>query len=478
MTNPQDPSNPLRSALNNLKNRIAPEKEIKRKWKDDTGELTADDYPALSLPVEKRKAAHHASHPAAPEGESVDVRLRSLVQDGQLRKLAAGQIGQVFLELLTGAFLDAFIQTLDQVHVALESPAPDDRRWALESVRALLSLDDLSLIPSGTLPLLIDRVRRVLVKEERVELRAAALDVTAALLGIEAVQGDLESVHAHLAWLERTARGRGAEYAGLILASRQLALPPLALLFKEGHAVLESRVLPIFRFLGEAGARTLMLLLDEEPNRQHRNRILELLKLLGPLSIPALKEGLVAGSWQLVRNALNLVGELEEAQAFEYVVPCLEHADPRVVRSAIRASWKTGRVRAERYLLDLLPGVDAETQAEVLQGLGQIGTAAAVPAIGKLAADAKEAQRIKAMDTLALIKCPEAIPVLAAQLKRKGLIFKTSEPIRVRLAALHALLSIGTQDARRILDQVLKDEPKGPDLEALQNAAASRNGWI
>jgi hypothetical protein len=473
MPSPQDPYNPFRSVLNSLKNRIAPEKELKRKWRDEPGELTADDYPVLSLLEEKKKPVPQTE----PAGESPDVRLKKLVQEGHLRKLDAEQLGQILREMLDGGFLEAFVQAIEHIHRALESPAPDDRRWALESVRALISLEDQSLIPYGTLPLLLDCVGRLLVKEERVELRDSALESTATLLGIEAVHGDLENVHAHLAWLERTARGRGVEYAARITASRQLAIPPLQLLFKDGHVVLESRVLPIFRFIGEPGARTLMMLLDEEQNRQHRNRIIELLKLMSPLSIPALKEGLVAGSWQLVRNALNLVGDLEEAQAFEYVVPCLEHPDHRVVHSAIRALWKTGGARAESYLLELLPQSKAEIQAEILQGLGQIGTAAVVPAIGSLAAQAKEDLRIKALDTLAQLKHPEAIPCIEAQLKRKGRIFKTSEPMPVRLAAARALVAIGTQEARRVLDQVLKDEPKGPDQEALRKASAILNAW-
>lgn len=473
MPSPQDPSNPLRTVLTSLKSSMGSGKEVKQKWKEETGELTAEDYPALSLLKPKVKAA--ASE--IPERESHDARLKRIVQEGELRKLEGGAIGQIFLELLKGGFPDTFIEAIDQLHKALDSQAPDDRRWALESVRALITLEDLSLIPYGTLPLLLDCVGRALVKEERVELRDAALEATAMLLGIEAVHGELESVHAHLAWLERTARARGAEYAARIMASRQLALPILGLLFQEGHAVLESQVLPFFRFVGEPGARTLMTLLDEEQNRQHRNRILELLKLLGALSIPALKEGLVSGSWQQVRNALNLVGDLGEAQAFEYVVPCLDHVDPRVVHAAIRALWKTGGVRAERYLLELLPGAKAETQSEILQGLGQIGSASAVPALGRVAQTGGDVLRILALDTLGQLKRPEAVPILEGLLKRKGRIFKTAEPMPIRLAAARALVAIGTQDARRILDQVLQEEPKGADQESLRKTTLGLSAW-
>jgi len=474
MPSAQDPSNPLRSVLTSLKSTMGSGKEVKRKWKEEeTGELTAENYPALSLLVPKVKTAA----PGLPEQESHDARLKRIVQEGELRKLEGGALGQIILELLNGGFQDTFIEAIDQIHKALESSAPDDRRWGLESVRALISLEDLSLVPYGTLPLLLDCVGRMLVREERVELRDSALDATAFLLGIEAVQGELESVHAHLAWLERTARARGAEYSARIMASRQLVLPILGLLFREGHAVVENKVLPFFRFVGEPGGRTLMMLLDEEQNRQHRNRILELLKQLGALSVPALKEGLVSGSWQQVRNALNLVGDLGETQAFEYVVPCLEHADPRVVHAAIRALWKTGGARAERYLLDLLPGASAETQSEILHGLGQAGSAQAVPAIGRLAAGGADILRIQALDILGQLKRPEAVPLLEGLVKRKGRIFKTAEPLPIRLAAARALVSIGTMDARRILDQVLQDEPKGNDQEALKKTTLGLNAW-
>ncbi len=473
MTKAQDSTTPMRTALNALKSRLAPDKDIKQKWKDNTGELTAEDYPVLSLPGKKKLM----DPPVASEAILLEDRWKGQVEDGRFRRLEAGEIGQAFLEMLNGGFLDTFVQGIDQVQSALASSAPEDRRWALEGVRSLISLEDLSLIPYGTLPLLLDCIGRALVKEERVELRDAALESTATLLGIEAVQGDLESVHAHLAWLERTARARGAEYTERILASRQLVLPSLGLLNQEGHAVLENQVLPFLRFVGEPGARTLMLLLDEEQNRQHRNRILDLLKRLGPLSLPALKEGLVAGSWRLARNALNLVGELEEAQAFEYVVPCLDHADVRVVHAAIRALWKTGGARAERYLLELLPRAEAATQTEILQGLGRIGTPAAIPVLGALAAGASEDLRVKALGTLAELKRSEALPILEAQLKRKGRIFKTSEPMPVRLAAARALLALGTQEARRVLDQALKEEPAGPNRESLQKAATNLNAW-
>jgi HEAT repeat protein len=473
MPSPQDPSNPLRSVFSTIKNRVAPEKKPKRNWEEHTGELLGDAYPELNM--RNGKAAETPQ--AQAEAGATEEQLRDLIEDGGLRALSPNQLSPVFVSLLNAGSLELFIQAIDRVRNGLESTAPDDRRWALESVKALITLPDLSLIPYGTLPLLLDCVGRLLVKEERVELRDAALEATAHLLGIEAVQGDLDSVHAHLAWLERTARARGPEYSLRVLSSHLIVQPVLELFFEEGHSALEDRVLPFFRFLGEPGTRTLMQMLEQEHSRPHRKRILELLKLLGSLSIPALKEGLVAGSWHLVRNALNLVGDLEEAQAFEYIVPCLEHPDQRVVRAAVRALWKTGAARAGKYLLEMLPKSEGEPRLEILLGLGRIGSVEAIPAIGAMIASAPEEHKIAAIEALGLIKHAAAIPILETCLKRKGRIFKTAEALSVRLAAAKALLTMGTQDARRILDQVIAEEPKGQDLEALKKTAGALNAW-
>lgn len=472
MSPSQDPKSSWLSTLTGQKTKAGDRKGRPADWEEHTGTLSAEDYPELNL---KRAAAEPQATPVASSGAGE--RLSILVGEGRLRTLGAGEIGAVFQELLARGMLDLFIRSVEQVRSGLESNAPDDRRWGLESVKALIEQEDLSLVPYGTLPLLLDCVGRLLVKEERVELRDAAIETTAQLLGIEGAQGDLESVHAHLAWLERTARARGAEYSSRILASRSLIQRTVDAYFREGQKVLKDRLLPFLQFVGESGARSLVQLLDEEQNRQHRSRILELLKQLGPLSLPALKEGLVAGSWHLVRNALNLVGELEEPQAFEYIVPCLDHADARVVRAAIRALWKTGRDRAERYLLELLPKAEPEIQGEILQGLVQAGTAQSVPAIGALAASGPEELRVQAVETLGQLKLAQALPILEAQVQRKGRIFKKSEPMPVRLAAARALMAIGTQEARRILDQVVKDEPKGADQEAFRRIAGSAGGW-
>ena len=430
---------------------------------EETGNLVAEDYPELSLRVPVEGPARLAAS-AGPEL----VNLHELVRDGTMRGLEGARIGSLFTFLLEAGPPELLDLAVERVLKALASTAPEDRRWGLEGVRQLAAPERLARIPGATRPHILDEMIRLLAREERTELRDSALGLLGALLGFEASQGGLEQAGQCLSRLEHLAAGRGRDYRLRIESSRELVVPVLEHLFQEGEAVLECVVLPFLEFAGETGARTLVALLEDEQDRHRRARILGLLKRLGPVAVPALQEGLVAGSWHLVRNALNLVGELEEARTFEYVVPCLDHGDERVIQAAIRALWKTGGERAEAYLLELLPRVQPLLQLEALQGLERIGSQTAVPVLATLAGSGAEAVRVKALELLGRIRDPGATPLLEALLRRKGLIIKRSEPLPVRVAAARALVALGTPEARRIVDQVVVEEPKGPSKEALR----------
>lgn len=231
-----------------------------------------------------------------------------------------------------------------------------------------------------------------------------------------------------------------------------------------------TKAIPYFEFLGEPAARYLVDILGEEPERKRRGRLLDVIRVMGPVAIPALQEGLRSPTWYLVRNTLNLLADMGDAGLLNDVVGCLRHADGRVRRSAVRALWKLGGPAGGKHLLACLPGTDPETQMEILFGLGQVQTPEAVPVILDLAksAAASERLRIKAIETLGQISSPAAIPGLLELLRRKGRIFTSAEATEIRIAAARALLAIGTAPAESGLKQVVADEPRNQDRDALQ----------
>jgi len=191
---------------------------------------------------------------------------------------------------------------------------------------------------------------------------------------------------------------------------------------------------------------------------------------MGPVAIPALQDGLRSTTWYLVRNTLNLLADMGDAGLLNDVVASLRHSDGRVRRSAVRALWKLGGPAAGRHLLACLPGTDPDTQMEILFGLGQIQAPAAVSAVTDLAKNSgvSERLRVKAIETLGQIASPTAIPGLLDLMRRKGRIFTSAEVTEIRLAAARALLAIGTPQAELGLRQIVADEPRNQDRDALQ----------
>lgn len=268
----------------------------------------------------------------------------------------------------------------------------------------------------------------------------------------------------------------GDELRYELLRSEPVYTPTIKLFFKEGQTVLHSHVLPFFRAMGEPGSRFLLTLLEKEPNRNHRHRILQLLKELAPDSLPAIRESLSLEPWYFARNILNLLGELEDAVSADAMEWCFTHSDLRVRRAAIRAYWRTRKGLAENTLIRLLQESDQETQVEVLSGLGQIKAKKALAVVSALATTAPEALRVRALECLGEIGDPAAIVTFALCLKRKARIFKTTtEPLAVRISAARALSKIGTHEAYEVLRQAVVDEPAGHDKDSLQKVLSLFN---
>ncbi len=425
--------------------------------------ISGDAYPELRV----RKVPSETPAPAAPMPVPVAEDPGHMVLEGRLQELKPEACQGLLNGFLERGHLATFTQGIEQVMAGLDAPERHARRWALETIQRMAGQEDQDLMPHGTLAMLLSAVGRCLLTESEGEIRELAVDDAALILGTLGATGDLEGARTHLARIIHDAGPQGQTLRRQILSSKMLPMSPLRVFFREGRGALESRVLPFFRFAGADGGRGLVRQLEEEENRQRRGRILEILKALAPQSLEPVKESLQAEAWYLVRNALNLLGELGDAEAFEAISRFLEHPDLRIRRAAIRAFWKTGGLRAESYLVDLLPRSVPEIQEEILVGLGQIKGKGSVVPIARLAVESTEL-RVRAIEALALLGQAQAVPTLAPFLERKGRILKTSEPAEVRLATAKALKAIGTPVALKALAEAVQTAPRNGDQEALR----------
>lgn len=440
--------------------------------------LSGDNYPELKLRMPPPHSPIRAPEPSAPEGEK-DGEAKGLEAEEEQPQEHSPEAWQRHLtKFLEEGRVLVFTRGAEQLMIGLESDRIEARRWSMETIRALVETDASPAVPPATLSLFLSALGRSLNTEADDALRDLAGECTALLIGALASAGELDEACEQLARIIRYAGASGPELRKRILASKHLGFLPLRLYFREGRSVLESLILPLFRMAGQDGCRGLIGHLEKEENRQRRSRILEILKALAPLSCEPVKESLGADAWYLVRNALNLLGEIGDPDSFETVSRFLEHPDLRIRRAAMRAFWKTGGLCAESYLVDLLPRCDAETQGDILVGLVQIRAASAVAPIASLAIQAEEPLRIKAIEALEQLgplAPSDAIPTLATFLEQKGRLLKTRHSAAVREASARALAALGTPEAIAALARAVQEAPRNGDQETLRKIQEQRS---
>ena len=419
------------------------------------------------VPAPRLRGLTPADPPATPE-----LQLKLKLEQGFLARDGASRVA--FLrEMAEEGFLEALFGAIEQMLKALGEPDPAGRARTLETLRALEAEPDPAPLPPAALAIIGHGLISLLAESGPGPDQKAAIAATAYVLGslvAARAQGDLDPV------LDRLLAGpaRKAELSSQVLVSPLLARPLVRVYAREGRGALQSLVLPFFRWTSQYGPYALTALLAQEPDRQQRNRILDLLRELAPASLPALRAALVSGPWFLVRNCLNLLGELADLTSFNAIAGCLDHPDLRVRKAAVRAFCSTGGPWAEVALLDHLPRADRETQVEILSGLGQIRSTTAIPAICELALAGPDPVRLRALEALGAIGSHEAVPTLRACLLPRGRLFRKQPPLEQRRAAAVALAAIDTPGAWQILGLAEKREARGPMKEALQLVLAGR----
>ena len=235
-------------------------------------------------------------------------------------------------------------------------------------------------------------------------------------------------------------------------------------------------LIPYLEAVGLPAAQFLVGVLGDEPDRKRRAKELEAIRSMGGLALPAVYEGLDSPAWFLVRNTLNLLSDMGDAEALDRVCACLTHPDGRVKRAAVRALWKLGGPASVPHLLAAIPLVDPETQSEIMFALVQVRAFQAVATLAAYAVDRRnpEALRAKAAETIGQIGDPRSIQVLTEIVRRKGRLFTTAEPVQVRLAACKALLALDCAPAWEALCGLVAAEPWHRDRTVLQQVVNTR----
>jgi HEAT repeat protein len=164
--------------------------------------------------------------------------------------------------------------------------------------------------------------------------------------------------------------------------------------------------------------------------------------------------------WYVVRNAAELIGEMQVEAAVPVLTQLIEHEDERARRAVVLALARIGSSQTveplRRALRDRLPGV----RLQVAQGIG--GRRASPLAMSLvLAMEEEQDPEVERELTLALgrIGSPDAVQALIKLAQPAGRLFGR-KPVAKRLAAVDALRLAGTPAAIGTLQGLANDGDK------------------
>jgi len=301
---------------------------------------------------------------------SHDDRVARLLEGDRLFDFPAARLQHFLRELLDADRAPDVHRLLARAVDGLAHDAPAIRKNVCDSLSQLVA----SPLPRETEQLVGTALLNYFVREPGPQSAEAAANLLTTLVSSGRSEPALRVVEK----LDATAPAAMPELA------RALGQRPAALVAEVCGADPESlarSVMPLVTRLGGVIAPAILEALGSEEDRNRRGRLVKALKAIGEPAFPSLADALRSPMWFVVRNALNVLGDVGTPALVEPIGRTLTHTDPRVRRAAARAVSKIGGSDAEKLLVGAINDRDAETQAEVLLCLGAMKAQSAVPAL-------------------------------------------------------------------------------------------------
>jgi HEAT repeat protein len=231
---------------------------------------------------------------------------------------------------------------------------------------------------------------------------------------------------------------------------------------------LQDEILAIFTRLGPDAAVLLVEALAESEQRFERRAIFDVLAKL-KMGHGALKHSLTDPRWFVVRNAAELLGQIQAEGVGDDLVRLLSHSDERVRRAAATSLGQLGEpARTTEPLMRALADSSQAVRAAAATGLGNRRSAAALEALlGRLRKEDDDFVVSSLFDALARNGTPTAIRTLVEAAEPAGNLFKRKSSA-YRSAATAALRNVESTVAVEALAKLKSD--KDPLVRAAARA--------
>ena len=412
------------------------------------------------------------------EEMTLEAKLVKVLEEGFFFELTLEERLALLRELLDLRRFDEFHRIQEVLFETLRSTQPGERLKATQTLAGVAHWVEEPGLPPDAEAALVEALRAHFGREPEPLVLRGTTQALESILTALVHRGELNAIISELQELSppRAAlhpkqpwREEALNQLREALVRPQLMDAAIDRTFAHDRKSVAKDVHPYLVFMGAPMALHLVNRLGAEEDRARRGRLVEAVRSLGPVALPALLEALQAPAWYLVRNALTLLPEVADGDQAPAITPLLRHPEPRVRRTAVRALWKLAGPGAEHALLARMVDTDGETLQEILFVFGQLRSESCLGPVTDLAKNRRvvERLRIMALETLAQIGSPKAIPVFLECLRRKGF-FTSGEPPAIRLASAKGLAALMAPEAREALKRVVEGEPRGAERDELR----------
>ena len=215
----------------------------------------------------------------------------------------------------------------------------------------------------------------------------------------------------------------------------------------------------VFLRLGPEGAEALIDLLTSADSLTDRRAYLATLVKCRD-AVPTLMHLLGDKRWYVVRNAIDLLGEMHALEAEGPLLEVVPHREERVRRSAATALARLGTPRAIQAVQQMLADSVPEVRVHAAQALGTIKSPRSVVSLSR-ALDAEADPEVQAVILAALGRqgTDDAVARLAKVAEPDGRLFRR-KPTALRVSAVQALAEANTPEATAALRRFADDKER------------------
>ena len=320
-------------------------------------------------------------------------------------------------------------------------------------------LQELAVTPDHLLGAVVERVAQAAEQAHRDGDGRAALDILLALTEREARLGDVSRREVALA-MRRVVTSHGLRLIAALVPRR---------------VVPRERVERALGRAPEESADVVIELLTQAQTATDRRAYFDLLLAL-KAGVPTLLHMLGDQRWYVVRNAVDLLGELGVAEAEGQVTRLLQHEDERVRQSATMALLRMNTPAGRAAVLAAVQSESRETRQQAVIALGARRDASTASMLLRaLDREDDEAVQRSIYAALGKVASDDAVARLIAAAEPAGGLFRRKSAT-LRAAAVLALGEAKTRRAVDALHRLADDREKEVRDAVLRALANARRG--